>query len=60
MPHVQSNIFLCKTSDSKNIYCNVLISHGGFLERIYESELDTKTEYDEFLGTLSTFQNGYF
>ncbi len=34
--------------------------HGGFLERVYESELDTKTEYEGFLGTLSTFQNGYF
>jgi hypothetical protein len=22
--------------------------HGGFLERVYESELDTKTEYEGF------------
>jgi hypothetical protein len=34
--------------------------HGGFLERVYEIELDTKTEYEEFYGTISTFQNGYF
>jgi hypothetical protein len=36
------------------------MAHGGFLERVYESVLDTKTEYEGFLGTLSTFQNGYF
>jgi hypothetical protein len=25
-----------------------LLSHGGFLERVYEIELDTKTEYEGF------------
>ncbi len=35
MPHVQSNIFLCKTSDSKNIYCNVLISVNVHTNHIF-------------------------
>jgi hypothetical protein len=26
------------------------ISHGGFLEGVYEIELDTKTEYEGVLG----------
>jgi hypothetical protein len=42
-----------------DIYCSFM-SPRGFLEGVYEIELDTKTEYEGFLGTLSTFQNGYF
>jgi hypothetical protein len=35
-------------------------THGLFLEGVYKIELDTKTEYEGFKGTPSTFQNGYF
>jgi hypothetical protein len=34
--------FLDKSCDS------IVISHGGFLEGVYEIELDTKTEYEGF------------
>jgi hypothetical protein len=29
-------------------FSNAFIIHGGFLEGVYEIELDTKTEYEEF------------
>jgi hypothetical protein len=44
--------------EPKNKKC--ITPHGGFLEGVYEIELDTKTEYEGFEGTISTFQNGYF
>ncbi len=34
-----------KTTPSKD---PVILLHGGFLEGVYEIELDTKTEYEEF------------
>ncbi len=33
-------------NQSKDFYLRKC--HGGFLDRVYESELDTKTEYEEF------------
>jgi hypothetical protein len=46
--HVQSDIFLCKTSDSKNIYCNVLISvnvHAHYVIIFSSIEIFLFTEY---------------
>ncbi len=31
-----------------NILINLNLQHGGFLEGVYEIELDTKTEYEGF------------
>jgi hypothetical protein len=36
------------------------VPHGGFLVGVYEIELDTKTEYGGFWGTIFTFQKRYF
>jgi hypothetical protein len=55
----EQNVILIVSALLKNIFISMRV-HGGFLERVYEIELDTKTEYEGFLGTLSTFQNGYF